>query len=207
MDIAVSPFTGLLPETGETAVLLRASACATDMLLRSSSAFRTTLSVCLHAQVPMLLVWGNASHCIYNDACIALLGERHPAAFGQSLATLTNTRASNGVHVDANPALNLSKWACSPALDATSERLGTLYVPACMPPTCVLSAETPSRQLYQRRSINRPSSWRCCADPTTSSKASINPFCSARPAVRFMRPLWIFSTSRCAIAKAASMRF
>ncbi|EGD18803.1 PAS domain-containing protein, partial [Xanthomonas hortorum ATCC 19865] len=132
MDSAVLPFAGLLPETSETAVLLHASTCATDTLLRNSAALRTTLSVCLHAQLPMLLVWGDASHCIYNDACIALLGERHPAAFGQPLATLTlatptSARASNGAHVEATPAFHLAAWSCSPVLDA-GERVGTLYV-------------------------------------------------------------------------------
>ncbi|AOD15268.1 two-component system sensor protein [Xanthomonas fragariae] len=126
MDIAVSRFAGLLPETSETAALVLASACAADPLLRGAQALRTTLSVCLHAQVPMLMVWGSEARCIYNDACIALLGERHPAAFAQPLAELTNTPAFDSMQTDA-PALDLATWSCSPVLQA-GERLGALYV-------------------------------------------------------------------------------
>lgn len=139
MDIAVSPFAGLLPETCETAgLLLASSACAADPLLRDSPALRTTLSLCLHAQAPMLLVWGEQSRCIYNDACAALLGERHPAAFGQPLAELADGAEANHSDADARAALTLSTWSCSPVLQA-GKPLGMLYVagtpaPAAGPP-------------------------------------------------------------------------
>lgn len=133
MDSVVSPFAGLLPETCEIAGLLSSSACAADPLLRDSQALRTTLSVCLHAQVPMLLVWGDQSRCIYNDACIALLGARHPAAFGQPLAELADTAEADHHGAHPHAALPLSAWSCSPILQA-GERLGMLYVAGTLAP-------------------------------------------------------------------------
>ncbi|OLG95600.1 hypothetical protein BXO582_20445, partial [Xanthomonas oryzae pv. oryzae] len=126
MDIAMSPLTGLLPETSETAALLSASAHAAEALLRESPALRTALSVCLHAQVPMLLVWGRDARCIYNDACIAVLGPRHPAAFGQPLAALTNASVGDGAQA-TKTTLDLATWSCSPVLQS-GKRLGALYV-------------------------------------------------------------------------------
>lgn len=126
MDITLSPLAGLLPETSETTALLLASAQTADALLRDSPALRTALSVCLHAQVPMLLVWGQRARCIYNDACIALLGPRHPAAFGQPLALLTNPAATDGLHA-TSIVLDLASWSCSPVLQA-GQQLGALYV-------------------------------------------------------------------------------
>ena len=41
--------------------------------------------VVLGAGVPMALHWGREGIQIYNDACIAILGARHPAAFGASV--------------------------------------------------------------------------------------------------------------------------
>ncbi|MBV6801934.1 PAS domain S-box protein [Xanthomonas campestris pv. lawsoniae] len=128
MDIAVSPFAGLLPETSETAALLAASVHAADALLGDSPALRTALSICLHAQVPMLLVWGRDERCIYNDACIARLGPHHPAAFGQPRAALTYASNRDG---DDEPAaamaLELERWSCSPVLQ-TGEQVGALYI-------------------------------------------------------------------------------
>ncbi|MCF5991996.1 histidine kinase, partial [Xanthomonas perforans] len=128
MDIAVSPLAGLLPETSETAALLAASVHAADALLGDSPALRTALSICLHAQVPMLLVWGRDERCIYNDACIARLGPHHPAAFGQPRAALTYASNRDG---DDEPAaamaLELERWSCSPVLQ-TGEQVGALYI-------------------------------------------------------------------------------
>lgn len=126
MDIAVSPLAGLLPETSETAAMLAASVHPADALLGDSPALRTALSICLHAQVPMLLVWGRDDRCIYNDACIARLGPRHPAAFGQPLAALTCASDGDGEPA-ATIALDLASWSCSPVLQ-TGEQLGALYI-------------------------------------------------------------------------------
>ncbi|MBB5863322.1 PAS domain S-box-containing protein [Xanthomonas arboricola] len=134
MGITVSPFAGLLPKASETAVLLLASTCAADPLLRDTPALHTTLSVCLNAQVPMLLVWGSDARCIYNDACIALLGRRHPAAFGQPLATRVDVPVADDMHADAAAALNLAAWSCSPVLHA-GQQVGTLYVANALAPT------------------------------------------------------------------------
>ncbi|MDG4488986.1 PAS domain S-box protein [Xanthomonas vesicatoria] len=127
MESAAAPFAGLLPETSETAALVVASACAADPLLCRSQALRTALSVCLHAHHPMLLVWGERAHCIYNDACIASFGPRHPAAFGQPLAELSATDLGADVADGAHTALNLSTWSCSPILEA-GKQVGALYV-------------------------------------------------------------------------------
>lgn len=37
----------------------------------------------LHSPLPIALVWGERHTTLYNDAYIALLGDRHPHAFGQ----------------------------------------------------------------------------------------------------------------------------
>ncbi|NYI19974.1 PAS domain S-box-containing protein [Xanthomonas arboricola] len=129
MESAVSPYAGLLPETSETAALLLASACAADPLLCGHPALRTSLSICLHARHPMLLVWGEHGYCVYNDACIDTLGERHPAAFGRPLAELTGADATDTLPAGARSALNLSTWSCSPVLDA-GRQVGALYVAA-----------------------------------------------------------------------------
>ncbi|MCC4603620.1 PAS domain S-box protein [Xanthomonas campestris pv. parthenii] len=123
MESAVSPFAGLLPEMSETASLLLASSCANDPLLRSSAALRTTLSVCLHARHPMLLTWGEHACCIYNDACIAGLGARHPAAFGKPLSALTTDDLPGA----APGGVQRSTWSSSPVLE-DGRQVGTLYV-------------------------------------------------------------------------------
>lgn len=140
MENAASPFAGLLPEPSETATLVVASACANDRLLCSSQALRTALSVCLHAQHPMLLVWSEHARCIYNDACIASFGQRHPAAFGQPLAELNAIPGAGDLPGGAGAALNLSTWSCSPILDA-GKQVGALYV-----------ATAPARTARERRS-------------------------------------------------------
>lgn len=42
----------------------------------------TALSMCLSAQLPMMLWWGSELTLFYNDACIPILGAKHPAALG-----------------------------------------------------------------------------------------------------------------------------
>lgn len=43
---------------------------------------RTSVSICLGADVPISLFWGPELVLLYNDACRELLGEKHPAALG-----------------------------------------------------------------------------------------------------------------------------
>jgi GAF domain-containing protein len=47
---------------------------------------RVAVDLMSGARLPMFLAWGAEARLVYNDACIALLGDRHPAAFGQPLA-------------------------------------------------------------------------------------------------------------------------
>jgi PAS domain S-box-containing protein len=48
-------------------------------------ALRSVASVVLGASEPMFLAWGPHRAFLYNDACIALLGERHPSAIGRDV--------------------------------------------------------------------------------------------------------------------------
>ncbi|WDM69485.1 PAS domain S-box protein [Xanthomonas cucurbitae] len=138
MEIAAA-FAGLLPQASETAGLLLLADDVADTSLREMAALRTTLSVCLHARHPMVLVWGEDARCIYNDACIALLGGWHPAAFGQPLAQLPVIAVTHGGAGDACPLADLSRWSCSPVFEG-DRQVGALYVAPVaadgMPPAC-----------------------------------------------------------------------
>jgi CheY-like chemotaxis protein len=48
-----------------------------------SDALRTAIAICLSAQQPTQLWWGPDLTVIYNDACIPVLGARHPTALGR----------------------------------------------------------------------------------------------------------------------------
>ena len=47
---------------------------------------RQMTSLILGAGEPMFIAWGPGRSVIYNDACIAIFGDRHPAALGGSLS-------------------------------------------------------------------------------------------------------------------------
>ena len=47
---------------------------------------RVAVDLMLGARFPMFAAWGDERRLVYNDACIALLGERHPGALGRPLA-------------------------------------------------------------------------------------------------------------------------
>jgi signal transduction histidine kinase/ActR/RegA family two-component response regulator len=49
-------------------------------------ALRVVVDLMLGARFPMCAAWGAELRLVYNDAFVDLLGERHPAAFGQPLA-------------------------------------------------------------------------------------------------------------------------
>ena len=49
---------------------------------------RTTLSMVLQSEFPMLLAWGPQLTCFYNDACLPILGTMHPETLGQPLSTV-----------------------------------------------------------------------------------------------------------------------
>ncbi|MFC5512079.1 hypothetical protein ACFPOU_13210 [Massilia jejuensis] len=46
---------------------------------------RAVVDLMLGSGFPMFAAWGRERRLVYNDACAALLGERHPAVFGQPL--------------------------------------------------------------------------------------------------------------------------
>ena len=46
---------------------------------------RAVVDLMLGSRFPMFAAWGAELRLVYNDACVALLGERHPAALGQPL--------------------------------------------------------------------------------------------------------------------------
>ncbi|HBZ05901.1 MAG TPA: hybrid sensor histidine kinase/response regulator, partial [Massilia sp.] len=47
---------------------------------------RAIMDLMLGSRFPMFVAWGPALRVVYNDACAALLGERHPHAYGRPLA-------------------------------------------------------------------------------------------------------------------------
>ena len=47
---------------------------------------RAIMDLMLGARFPMFVAWGPELRVVYNEACAALLGERHPGAYGQPLA-------------------------------------------------------------------------------------------------------------------------
>ena len=50
-----------------------------------SLALKTTVKILLANGVPMMLWWGSRFTYIYNDACIPILGQKHPGGLGQPL--------------------------------------------------------------------------------------------------------------------------
>ena len=51
-----------------------------------SDGLRVVIDSVFGARLPMFVAWGRELRIVYNDACAALLGDCHPAAFGQPLA-------------------------------------------------------------------------------------------------------------------------
>ena len=47
------------------------------------AALKTIVGLMLHCQTPAFVLWGPALALVYNDACLELLGEQHPAALGR----------------------------------------------------------------------------------------------------------------------------
>lgn len=139
MAIAAPAIVELLPEHRETTALLPHADESALALLSESPALSTALSLCLHAQVPMVLVCGEASHCLYNDACIrsSVRCIRAPSA-SRSLQLPPNAWGWRGRQTDSSTpshrhgrAARCSKaagrWASciSPPIRADSRRSGT----------------------------------------------------------------------------------
>jgi signal transduction histidine kinase/CheY-like chemotaxis protein len=71
---------------GETGRMLLATDWAATPLgpmERWPQALRIAVGICLNSRFPMFVWWGEHAINIYNDAYIPMLGQRHPAAFGQ----------------------------------------------------------------------------------------------------------------------------
>lgn len=78
----------LYSETGECAELFRNHAWNTTSLGEPETwpvELQTLASIVLRAKQPMCVVWGAQRIAIYNDACAAIYGSRHPQAFGESI--------------------------------------------------------------------------------------------------------------------------
>src|SRR5262245_32902665 len=56
-------------------------------LERWSRSFHATVSTLLGSRYPMMLLWGDDLLELYNDACIPLIGDKHPQALGVSVRT------------------------------------------------------------------------------------------------------------------------
>ncbi len=48
----------------------------------------TILTLCLASPEPICILWGPARVCFYNDACISIIGEKHPWALGKTGAEI-----------------------------------------------------------------------------------------------------------------------
>lgn len=84
MQVAVNRM-DWLPQVGETADLLRSRDWSKTTLgppSEWSETLRTSISICLDSRYPILLWWGPQMLMLYNDAYAAILGAKHPAAFG-----------------------------------------------------------------------------------------------------------------------------
>lgn len=71
---------------GEMGALMREYDWAATPLGPVSSwpqSLRTSVSICLASQFPMLILWGSEHVQIYNDAFCPILGAKHPQALGQ----------------------------------------------------------------------------------------------------------------------------
>ena len=79
-----------LDHSGDCAALLRAGHCPAwpQACTPQSwpSELRQMTSLILGAVEPMFIAWGPGRSMIYNDACIAIFGDRHPAALGGPLS-------------------------------------------------------------------------------------------------------------------------
>lgn len=72
----------------ETSARLRAfdwSSTALGPLSGWPTSLRVAVGVCLNSRFPMSVMWGPDLVLVYNDACIPLLGPRHPGAFGRPI--------------------------------------------------------------------------------------------------------------------------
>lgn len=75
----------------EMAKLMRAhnwSATSVGRLETWSQSLKTVIRLILGSPHPMCIWWGQSMISIYNDAYAAILGQRHPQAFGQAAATV-----------------------------------------------------------------------------------------------------------------------
>jgi PAS domain S-box-containing protein len=76
---------------GETGALIRArdwGRSGLGALGDWSPQLRTTVANVVNSPVPKVLMWGREGVMLYNDAYRAIAGEHHPAAMGQSAATV-----------------------------------------------------------------------------------------------------------------------
>jgi PAS domain S-box-containing protein len=80
---------GCVAGGGEVGALLRARDWAVSSLGPVDGwpeSLRTAVRMVLASRAPMLVLWGEQLTTLYNDACISMLGARHPAALGEPAA-------------------------------------------------------------------------------------------------------------------------
>jgi hypothetical protein len=51
------------------------------------NSLKTAVDILMRLPVPAFLLWGESAVQLYNDACVPLLGKRHPEAFGKPFST------------------------------------------------------------------------------------------------------------------------
>ncbi len=110
---------------------------------------KALVSLMLSARLPMFLIWGPQQTWLYNDACIAVLGDQHPGALGQAAPQVFTayrdvlepllTRGLSGqpvemrdVHSAPSGPDGLAEgrfdFSCTPARDASGHVAGLLGV-------------------------------------------------------------------------------
>jgi hypothetical protein len=71
-------------EMGELMRSLDWSTTAVGEVETWSQSLKTAVRIILGSRYPMFVWWGHQTTKFYNDACIPVLGQRHPQALGQS---------------------------------------------------------------------------------------------------------------------------
>lgn len=110
---------------------------------------KSTLSLMLSSPVPMSVLWGPEALLLYNDAYIAIAGDRHPASLGQSVyaawpelaefnrdmmrvcldgGSVHHTDLPLALHRPEGPRRLWLSVSCSPVRDGAGRPLGVLAV-------------------------------------------------------------------------------
>ncbi|MFT4246967.1 MAG: PAS domain S-box protein [Pseudomonas sp.] len=102
----------------------RATARGEDPVAEADPALSAALASCLASPAPMLLAWGEARTCYYNEACRTLLPAIHPTLWGKPLAE-ASAALRKQLEGDADAP---STWKTT-AIQDRQVLLGTIFTP------------------------------------------------------------------------------